>query len=106
MGLLLSTNKTQPESNKLVETPVETPKEIPKETSVETPVETPKETPVETSVETPVETPIVSEVKLSTESHNKIDEEIGRKIEVVPVDVAESDDIIKKNKKRKNKNKY
>ena len=97
MGLLFSTNKTQPE---IINTP--------NVTNVELPNESPS---TQLSTETPNEaTSELSSNNTNTVDVNKVVEKIvnesGTKVEVVPVEVAETDDVIKKSKKRKNKNKH
>jgi len=69
------------------------------------------ETPLKTPVETPVETPVIVETYIKEIVKEKVDvvpdvnakniEVAGNKIEVIPVEVGQSVDVVKKKKKKR-----
>lgn len=106
MGLLLSTPTTQPESlSTSTATDVALVNEsasaeiskVSDEKSTADLVDNNTNTNTDKVIETVVDTEKVSD---------KAVDESGTKVEVVPVEVAETDDVVKKTKKRKNKNKH
>ncbi len=104
MGITQSTPSTEIKATP--EIPSQNTEEKKTENTSSEPIATPSEPLTATVTEQPVTPPVVTApVENRTEVFERYVEQPGTKVEVAPVEVAPSDDVVKKAKKHKNKNK-